>query len=619
MALPPGIPYVLQLLPAFVGPPLLVYAALHYLRELSAFSLLDSSPSLRFLLVLLSLPVAFYVREFWIELSYWYQARRMGARMLPQIQGKWYIPAGLDLIADLISAIKWEYAGDSMGEILRPNKTVVFRAVGDRRILTKEPRYIKHILAGNFTNYVKGEELFGRAARRVLGVGVFNSDGVMWKFHRTLARPFFTRDRISDFKIFEKHADSVIGIMRETFNSGIPLDIQDVFARFTLDSATEFLFGDCVHSIYEPMLLPGGIQPTLSGSVTPGRSEPSSSAFVKAFAAAQEHISTRVRMGRIWPLAEILRDKSDQYAMHLKVYIEPIVERALHRRTQLLQERNEKRSMGVVSEKEGIEEGMTLLDHLVLETDDRNIIRDSLMNMLIAGRDTTACLLTFATYALSQHSDVLAKLREEILSVIGPTNAPTYDSIRELKYLRAVLNETLRLFPPVPLNYRESVDADVWTAADDTRWFIPAGTTTGYSVLSMHRDKDLWGEDALVFDPMRWIDERLAILTANPFMFLPFNAGPRICLGQQFAYNEASFMLVRLLQTFNTIALRPEAQPHGTLPNAFGKWDMSPERGTRNSIEKVWPRRHLTTYVQGGMWAVMGEPPGFDGVEDGAK
>ncbi|KAF8306199.1 cytochrome P450 [Clavulina sp. PMI_390] len=610
MTLPPGVPYVLQLIPAFAGPPLLVYAALHYLSELGVFTQLDSWPWLRFFLVLLGFPSAFYIRETWIEISQWRQARRMGAKLLPRHPGKWYVPAGLDLIINMTSAMKWEYAGDSLGEIMRTKKTLMFNAVGERRVMTKEPRYIKHILAGNFNNYVKGEELFGQATRHVLGVGVFNSDGAMWKFHRTLARPFFTRDRISDFKIFEKHADAVLGIMKDTFRSGTPLDIQDVFARFTLDSATEFLFGDCVHSIYEPMLLPGGIQPTLSGSVTPGRTQPSSSAFVKAFAAAQEHISIRVRMGRVWPAAEMTRDRSDDYAMHLKVYLEPIVDKALHRRTQLLKERNEKRQAGSTSEKEGIEEGMTLLDHLVLETDDRNIIRDSLMNMLIAGRDTTACLLTFATYALSQHPEVLAKLREEILSVISPTDVPTYDSIRDLKYLRAVLNETLRLFPPVPLNYRESIKADVWTAADDTRWFIPAGTATGYSVLSMHRDKDLWGEDALVFDPMRWIDERLARLTANPFMFLPFNAGPRICLGQQFAYNEASFMLVRLLQTFSSVTLRPDAQPNGSLPNVSGKWDMSPERESRNAVEKIWPRTHLTLFVQGGMWGVMGVAPG---------
>ena len=74
------------------------------------------------------------------------------------------------------------------------------------------------------------------------------------------------------------------------------------------------------------------------------------------------------------------------------------------------------------------------------------------------------------------------------------------------------------------------------------------------------------------FDPDRFLDERVGkYLVPNPFIFLPFNAGPRICLGQQFAYNEASFMLVRLLQVFDRVDLAPDAQPKETLPQAEWK------------------------------------------------
>ena len=82
--------------------------------------------------------------------------------------------------------------------------------------------------------------------------------------------------------------------------------IQDVYARFTLDSATEFLMGDCPHSIREPMLLPGGVQPKIAAST--GRT----SAFVKALAVGQEHISTRLHMGRAWPsIAVACSDDTD--------------------------------------------------------------------------------------------------------------------------------------------------------------------------------------------------------------------------------------------------------------------------------------------------------------------
>lgn len=114
-------------------------------------------------------------------------------------------------------------------------------------------------------------------------------------------------------------------------------------------------------------------------------------------------------------------------------------------------------------------------------------------------------------------------------------------SRRSLSYtVRACLNETLRLFPPVPVNMRCSIAPTVIPTgeknADGTtkRIYIPGhGTPVRYTVLLMQRRKDLWGEDALEFNPERWLDpDRIKNMTIDPFKFLPFNAGPRICLGQ---------------------------------------------------------------------------------------
>lgn len=156
----------------------------------------------------------------------------------------------------------------------------------------------------------------------------------------------------------------------------------------------------------------------------------------------------------------------------------------------------------------------------------------------------------------------------------------------------------------------------------------------------MQRRKDLWGPDADQFDPERFIDERVAkYLTPNPFIFLPFNAGPRICLGQQvrthpstrcgwvadvvirwqFAYNEMSFFLVRLLQRVAGIKLAPDAQPpESRPPQAWSQGDG------RKAVEKVWPAAFLTIFVKvcearrrllgrvliyskGGLWVSMEE------------
>lgn len=128
----------------------------------------------------------------------------------------------------------------------------------------------------------------------------------------------------------------------------------------------------------------------------------------------------------------------------------------------------------------------------------------------------------------------------------------------------------------------------------------------------MHRRTDLWGPDgsylrillcskanalsALEFDPDRFLDERLhKYLTPNPFIFSPFNAGPRICLGQQFAYQEVSFFLVRLLQQFTNFRMEPDVQPVESRPPAH--WAAS---GGRKAREKLVPGTHLTMYVKVG-------------------
>ncbi|KAK7034104.1 cytochrome P450 [Favolaschia claudopus] len=114
----------------------------------------------------------------------------------------------------------------------------------------------------------------------------------------------------------------------------------------------------------------------------------------------------------------------------------------------------------------------------------------------------------------------------------------------------------------------------------------------------MHRRKDLWGPDAEEFSPDRFLDERVKkYLLPNPFQFLPFNTGPRICLGQQFAYNEMSFMLIRLLQSFESFSIDEDAfMPDARPPK---EWASAPGR---KGIDKFKPKFHLTMYTSDGMW-----------------
>ncbi|KAF8164833.1 cytochrome P450 [Crassisporium funariophilum] len=475
----------------------------------------------------------------------------------------------------------------------------------DNRIITFEPDHIKAILATQFDAFDKGPILYEQFTG-LLGTGVFNSDGDMWKFHRSMTRPFFSRERISHFDIFEAHADDALRQAAKRLAAGHPIDFQDLVSRFTLDSATEFLFGHNVDSLAAGLPYPENSHVQNSPSFL----NHSSNIFVDAFLAGQILSSLRTRVGPSWPLAEFWHDKIVPLRKIMDRFTEPLLVQALAKKA--AQEKDNKTE----------EDSDTLLTHLVNHTQDINVLKDELLNLLVAGRDTTACALTYAFYMLAEHPKIADRLRQEIFAKVGPSNRPTYDDMREMKYLRAFINGACPDAPVLMVHgrgvaiiptsvssildfysNRMSCKAAIWTSKTpgSKPYYVPANTRILYSIFNMHRRTDLWGPDALVFDPDRFLDERLhKYLTPNPYIFCPFNAGPRICLGQQFAYHETSFFLVRLLQQFTGFALAPDAQPEWSKPPA--KWA---ECGGRKATEKVAPGIHLTMYAKGGLWARM--------------
>ncbi|KIO25817.1 hypothetical protein M407DRAFT_236535 [Tulasnella calospora MUT 4182] len=418
------------------------------------------------------------------------------------------------------------------------------------------------------------------------GTGIFASDGERAKYHRAIARPYFARERISDYECFSRHSDKLLAIIQAHSSSETPLDVQDVFSRFTMDAAEEFLFGNHDFATLDlPLPKAGQTEEGAKGSVLEGVF----GRFVQAFEQGQKNALNRLGKGNYgWTITEFFNDKQMPIVKTMDAYLKPLAAAAIKRK-------KEREAKG----EEESKEHESFLDHLVASTDDVTLIMDQLRNVLLAARDTTAQLLSFTCYFLALKPEIMDGLRQEILSAYGDSTIPTYDDIKKHKYLRAVLDETLRLFPPVPINVRHSKH-DVVIPTREGGLYIPRDDFTCiYSTISVHRRKDLWGDDVEEFNPERWMDpERARKIASDPFMFLPFNGGPRICLGQQFAYNEASFVLVRLLQNFSRITLaQEEAAPTSALPPA--RWK---EATGRKRVEKVWPKTALTLYSKGGMW-----------------
>jgi len=235
--------------------------------------------------------------------------------------------------------------------------------------------------------------------------------------------------------------------------------------------------------------------------------------------------------------------------------------------------------------------------------------------MLLAARDTTSALLTYTVYMFTQHPEILARAREEVIETLGPDGTPTLEDIRKLKYLRAVLNETLRLFCPLHGSIRQSRDHGVILPPSDATYergpmYLPPNSPLYTLPLLIQRNEALWGPDAHIYDPDRWLDERLQRVANNPAIFIPFGAGPRNCLGQNYAHNEASLFMIRLLQRFENFTLAEDKQlsppwktnPPSTSPSKRGMFGPGWPGSKRKGLEKVWPGNNIVLFVKGGLW-----------------
>ncbi|OCH92311.1 cytochrome P450 monooxygenase pc-2 [Obba rivulosa] len=584
---PPGVPFLLRCVLINSVPVLAVLASARTLRLFTGLSL----PTwLLVVLAVLSIPLRFAIFTW----SRWWRASRaaarLGATLVPHWKGDKV--GNVDALQMILQDFSTGYIADSYWKATdKIGPTWQVELLWDPWVVTCDPAVIKTLLATDFQNFVKGETFQG-CMHSVLGTGVFNSDGDMWKFHRGMTRPFFTREKINHFDLFDKHAGKSLQKLKQRLQAGHAVDFQDLLLRFTLDSSSEFLFGNCLDSLQNTLPYPHNVMSAASNSA-------SSEAFSDAFKHALHAVGDRSRTGWTWPLLEITEDKTAEHMKVVDEFLQPILTEALMKQ--------KRRAQAGSDAKESLksEEEETLLDHLITMTTDPVVLHDEVLNILIAGRDTTASTLSFVVYLLCQHPEVLQRLRQEVLAIVGPTRMPTYEDMKDMKYLRAVLNETLRLYTPVPVNMRFSVSETTIPNSDPMGkpLYIPANTAVVYSPFVMHRRTEYWGPDAAIFDPDRFLDERMnKYLVPNPFIFLPFSAGPRICLGQQYAYNEMSFFIIRLLQQFSEMSLDSEAQPPESLPPAEWAQDSG-----RKAAEQIVPKVHLTMYIKGGLWLRMKE------------
>ncbi|KAF5383629.1 hypothetical protein D9615_003806 [Tricholomella constricta] len=445
-----------------------------------------------------------------------------------------------------LSRVLFGHFGHSDGRLWRLVEDYGPVILCSNTIMTTSLEHMKIILSTDPSNYIRDESLH-EAMGLVLGKGVFSSPDDMWKFHRTITRPFFNRNRATHLHLFTRHAQTVVSQISSCMKGGKSVDFQNLVRHSTLNIATDLLFGTCVSCLpYPTEANPNAALPFVT--VTE---------FSEALLRVQEIVSERERIGWIWPLYELYRDKAKEPLRVIGRNLDPIIQWALGRKMM--------RTAGVTyhATHRG-EEEETLLDHLIELTTEPRLVQSAILNTLIAGRAGTATTLTYIIYFLAQHPETTRRLRNEILENIGLTQIPDDKDMSRLKYLRAVINETLRLAPQTQYITRETVAATAWPSPnpDGKRIYIPAHAKILFDLSILHTSKDLWGPDADMFDPDRFLDHRYEkYLAPTPYIFVPFSSGPRTCLGKDFPYDEISITVIEILRHFTKITL-PSTEQH---------------------------------------------------------
>ncbi|KAK4671411.1 hypothetical protein QC764_607310 [Podospora pseudoanserina] len=436
----------------------------------------------------------------------------------------------------------------------RYGNTFEINLMGQRLLFTNEPRNIQAVLVTQFPDFDIGQRRRDNSAQ-LLGVGVFNADGPTWEHARATLRPNLTRAQVADLQLFEKH----VGVwMAALPKDGQAVDMQEWAFRFTLDVGTEFLLG------------------TSSGVLDP-QATALGRRFAWAFNLGVDGVAQKIRLGSLAPLYY-----NADYGKACKMvheYVDPIVLAAI----EATQKTGSEQHSNV-----GDEKRYTFLAALASEGISPKKIRDHVLNILIAARDTSACLMSAAFFELARQPAIQAKLRAEVDRQLEG-RLPRYDDLKDMTYLNWFIKEALRLYPPIPMNIRvanKDTILPVGGGPDGSApIFVPAGQEVVYQIFSTHRRRDLWGEDADQFRPERWE-------TIRPhFQYLPFNGGPRICPGQQFALLETSFVLVRFLQEYSRLEAPATSQQPWTENYTLtcsvgqGSWVKLTKRGGEKGSE----------------------------------
>jgi cytochrome P450 len=441
-------------------------------------------------------------------------------------RGGYRFPPGLKLNLPLYLSRRFFRVGNPI--LLFEHLTTTFGRMAHYRVgpsdivLVSEPDFIREILIVQASSFVK--ERTQKRMKILLGEGLITSDGESHKRQRRIAAPAFHRQRIQAYgSIMVDRAAA----MRETWREGIEIDVSAEMMRLSLEVVARTLFAQ---EVTEDIL---SINHEVNAIMKLYN-------FLIALPRAEDYLHL--------PIPGLMRFRRARKRLDEVVYRMIGEHRAAgvdrgDLLSMLLRARDEERDNSGMSDEQ---------------------IRDEVLTIFLAGYETVANALAWTWMLLGQNPEAEAKLHVELDRVLGG-RLPALDDLSELKYTEMVLAESMRLYPPAWAMGRQAT-RDVALGP----YLLPAGTYFFFSQYIIQRSAEHY-PDPLRFDPERFTPERKA--ARSKFVYFPFGAGGRQCIGESFAWMEATLVLATIAQRWR-LRLIPgqklEVQPKITLRPKYG-------------------------------------------------
>ncbi len=381
------------------------------------------------------------------------------------------------------------------GDIVRLN------LLGETVHLVSHPDYIRHVLQKNWRSYDKQTRSTAKMSLG-MGSGLVTSSGDEWRRQRRLTQLSFSRERIQQFSpAMTRLAEELAAQWDRFAEGGAPVDVYGQMIGVTMRVLQETLFGSTPDD---------ETVETVSSAVKYLEKD----TFARFVSRLDPPLS--------WPTPRNLR-----FRARLRVLDEILYRHIAAKR------RNP---------------GTDLLSMLIAARDDEagrpfsdRELRDQVVNLLLAGYDTTAATLSWTFYLLSRHPEAQRQVRTELATAVGDRTV-THDHLAKLEYTRSIIQETMRLYPAVWLMKRRAVEQD-----EIGGYVIPKDSGIFISPWVTHRNPRLW-KDPEGFDPTRFSTFK-AVGHATPG-YLPFGDGPRLCIGSNFALTEIQLIVATLVRRF---------------------------------------------------------------------